>query len=230
MPLAEAPKRRWDAERYHGRYNRYPFTEVVSFVLQHYGALAEPSKVRVLDLGCGGAHHLAFLAQEGFDYYGIDGAAEAIDLASRRLKEAGFRTDTLTQGTFERMPYPTDFFDCVIDRGSLTCNRLAELPTFIAEVHRVLKPGGRLFSMLLHQSSTATIGARALGEGDFTDFSGRLAGAGVLHFTNATEAQTLFGAFHIDDIELIQRTSEYGPAGNQAVVAWTVVTCQKPLR
>lgn len=227
MPSASVEKNVWDARRYHGRDNRYPFTEVVSFVMRRFGGAADRSAVRILDLGCGSAHHLMFLAQEGFAYYGIDGSADSIALAARRLAAAGHRTQTLTTGTFDRLPYHDGFFDCVIDRGSLTCNRGAGLPALIAEVHRILKPGGRLFSMLLHEAGTARLEGQPLGGGDYANFSGRLEGAGVLHFTNASEAQSLFAAFQIDDIELIHRASEYPRSGNQSVVAWTVVTCRK---
>lgn len=217
----------WNRQHYYGRYNKYPFTEVVSFVMRAYGAVPDRSKVRILDLGCGGAHHLLFLAQEGFDYHGIDGASESVEIARYRLSESGFKTDTLVCGTFGRTPYPDDFFDCVIDRGSLVCNRLSDLPALIAEMRRILKPGGRFFSMILNEASTAKERVTSLGDNDYTDFQGRLKGAGVLHFTNAAEARRLFSAFNIEDIELILRKSEYSPSGNKDITAWTVITCSK---
>jgi len=220
-------ERDWNAEQYHGRHNRYPFTEVVSFVMRVYGSAPDRSKIRILDLGFGGAHHLLFLAQEGFDYYGIDGATESLEIASRVLGRGGFRTNTLSLGTFDKTPYEDDFFDCLLDRGSLVCNRLADLPALISEIRRILKPGGRLFSMILHEASTVKEEARALGNGDYMDFPGRLHEAGILHFTNASEAGKLFSAFEIEDIELILRRSEYPPAGNRTVTAWTVITCRK---
>ena len=120
MPSGSLQRNEWDTRHYHGRDNRYPFTEVVSFVMRSYGGAADRSAVRILDLGCGSAHHLVFLAQEGFDYYGIDGSGESIELAARRLTKAGYHTRTLACGTFNRLPYEEGFFDCVIDRGSLT--------------------------------------------------------------------------------------------------------------
>jgi SAM-dependent methyltransferase len=221
------PHVRWDTQQYHGRYNKYPFTEVVSFVMRAYGSAPDRAQVRILDLGCGGAHHLLFLASEGFDYYGIDGSEESIHIATQRLGDNGFRTDTLACGTFEQLPYDEAFFDCVIDRGSLTCNRLEELPPLLAQVRRILKPGGRLFSLMLNDTSTLQQGATPLGRGDFTNLPGRLQRAGALHFTNAEEARGLFRDFTIEDIELIQRRSEHTPSGNRLVVAWTAITCRK---
>jgi SAM-dependent methyltransferase len=222
-----AKKTQWDKRYYHGRYNRYPFTEVVSFVMRNFGGAPDRSKVRVLDLGYGGGHHLMLLAQEGFDYFGVDGASGSIQIATRRLAEVGLKARNLAVATFDHLPYPDGFFDAVIDRGSLVCNRLAELPPLIEEVRRTLKPGGMFFSMILHESCTSKNDARALGDNDYTDFGGRLKDAGVLHFTNAREARKLFGAFHLVDIERTTTKSEYPPAGNKTVIAWTLVTCRK---
>ena len=106
-------------------------------------------------------------------------------------------------------------------------DQLPDMQAIIAEVGRILKPGGRLFSMILNEASTAKDTARRLANNDYTDFSGRLQGAGVLHFTNAAEVEKLFSAFVIDDIELILRKSQYPPSANKNVNAWTVVACRK---
>jgi len=216
----------WDTRKYHGRANRYPFTEVVAFVMRTFGK-TNRSDVRILDLGFGGGHHLSFLAREGFDYYGIDGSDESLNIATEQLESVGFRTDTLTVGTFDDMPYDTDFFDCVIDRGSLVCNYLADLPPLIEETRRVLKPGGYLFSMILNEQSTVKDSARALGNSDYTEFQGRLEEAGVLHFTNASELRRLFAAFTIEDIELWLRRSEFLEPGRSLTTAWSILTCRK---
>ena len=217
----------WDKRRYHGRYNKYPFTDVVAFMMRTFGEYQDRGALRVLDLGCGGAHHLRFLAEEGFDYYGIDGAQEAINIATERLGGLGHRTDNLSVGTFENLPYEDNFFDGLIDRSSIMFNRLDNIPPLIAEARRVLRPGGWLFSMMLNEQSSSKNAARALGNNDFTDMQGRLAGAGVTHYTNAAEARELFSEFHIKNIELSMQSTEYSDDGNSNIVAWTLVTCQK---
>lgn len=220
-------KTNWDKRRYHGRYNKYPFTDVVTFIMRTFGPSQDRSALRILDLGCGGAHHLRFLAEEGFDYYGIDGAREAIDIATKRLRDLGQPTDTLSVGTFENLPYEDNFFDGLIDRSSIMFNRLDEIPLLIAEARRVLRPGGWLFSMMLNERSSSKDSARALGNNDFTDMKCRLAGAGVTHYTNVTEARKLFSEFHIKSIELSVQGTEYSDDGSSNIVAWTLVTCQK---
>lgn len=217
----------WDNRKYHGRYNKWPFIEVVSFVMRHFGSVPDRSTVKILDLGCGGAHHLLFLAREGFNYYGVDGAPESIQIARAALEDNGFEPRNLECACFDKLPYADDTFDAVIDRGALVCNTLADLPPLIEEARRVLKPGGLMFSSILNVNSTHQLKARALGNNDYTDFPGRLTGAGVLHFTSAEEARQLFSKFTIKDIELTLRKSEFEGSANPDTVAWTHVTCAK---
>ncbi len=219
----------WDKRYYHGRYNRYPFTEVVSFMMGGYAKVPDRNKVKVLDLGCGGAHHLMFLAQEGFDYHGVDGAQESVDIASQRLSDAGFPTDTIVKATFDALPYEADTMDAVIDRGAITCNNKADIPALLTEVRRVLKPGGRFFSTILNIESSAKNGAKDLGDGDFTGCDNRLEDAGVLHFTTSDEARELFSGagFTVEKIERSVTTTDYAEDGNTPVVAWNFITCRK---
>ena len=220
-------KRDWDKEHYHGRSNMYPFTEVVSFVMDKFSHTEDRSKVRIIDLGCGGANHLLFLAQEGFDYYGVDGADQAINIASERLEARGFEARNLAVSSFDELPYEDNFFDCVIDRGSLVCNGLSDLPRIINELHRICKPGGYCFSMILNEASTSKDKAEHLGNSDYTRFEGRLEGAGIYHYTNADEAQKLFSRFTIEDIQLMFSKSEFLPSGNKEMFAWTSVIGMK---
>ena len=71
----------WDKNYLNGRFNRYPYDRVVSFILNNFSSGNRSTK-RILDLGCGGGNHIKFLAEEGFNYYGIDGSEESIRLST----------------------------------------------------------------------------------------------------------------------------------------------------
>lgn len=227
MDLMDEKYAKWDAQNYRGWNNRYPFTEVVSFVLRRFGGATERKEIRVLDMGCGGGHHLVFLAREGFDYYGIDGAAKGLAIAKERLAQNGFATDNLILGTFDQLPYESDFFDCVIDRGALVCNRKRDLDKPLEEVYRVMKPGAKLYSTIIEEQSSEKNTAEHLGDGDYTNFSGHLSGAGVLHFTNAAEIPELFHRFKVEDAILNVSRSVFPAAGNPEVSSWITVYCSK---
>jgi SAM-dependent methyltransferase len=217
----------WNQRSFRGTWNRYPFTDVVSFVLGRYGSAPDRSKVSVLDLGCGGGSHLMFLAAEGFDFHGVDGNAESVMRANERLRGAGHAADRALVADFLRLPYDAGRFDVVIDRGALTCNRGTELPALIAEIYRVMKPGAAIFSMLLHESSASAAGGRDAGGNDYVDFPGDLSGAGLLHFTNAEEAQRLFSTFTIDSIERQATMADIPGRDRSVLAAWTVVVARK---
>ena len=223
----EFKKPGWDEQYYHGWTNRYPFTDVVSFIMQNFSHVSPRRSARILDLGCGGAHHLTFLAQEAFEYHGVDGSTKALQIAHDRLREKSFPTENVIHATFDRLPYPDDYFDAVIDRGALVCNRGSEIRELLVEVRRVMKPGGKMLSTIIHEDDTSRVGATDLGGGDFTGFPGRLKDAGVLHFTNSKDAESLFSIFSIHDIQLQKSRSAYPPAGNEAVSAWMLITCSK---
>lgn len=201
--------------------------EVVAFVFRKFADSPDRKSVRILDLGCGGGNHLLFLAQEGYAYYGVDGADEAVEVSKARLSQAGFSSERISRATFESLPFEPDFFDAVIDRGSLTCNRLADLPPLYREVERILKPGGYLFTALLNVRHSARDNATHLGDNDYTDFGGRLEGAGVLHFTDTQEAKTLVSDFDVESVRLLVDEEIFPGDGANRTVAWTFVVCAK---
>lgn len=213
----------WNTRSFHGTYNRYPFTEIVSFILSNFGGM-DRSKFTVLDLGCGGGAHLEFLAAEGFDYYGVDGNEDSVNRANERLKERGFRGDRAIAADFEKLPYSSGFFDVVLDRGAITCNKATEIPPLLAEIKRVMKPRAKLFSMMLDVLGAPAAGGRHVGNGDFTDFPGRLAGAGLLHFTSPVEAMELFSTFKIESVQRLTRTLDLPISAAPIAESWVVVT------
>jgi ubiquinone/menaquinone biosynthesis C-methylase UbiE len=216
---------RWNQRYYHGWKNKYPFTDIVSLVFNHFGGAQPRKKIRILDLGCGGGHHLLFLAKEGFTYHGIDGSSRAIQLAKSRLKKEGYSTSHVIQGLFEDMPYPENFFDCILDRGALVCNRCREISVILEKLHKVLKSGGILHSQYFHVSDFNRQAARSLGQGDYTGFRGRLRQAGILHFVTERSLKGLFSQFKLLDITKISSESLFAYPQRKSV--WLTATCRK---
>jgi len=105
---------------------------------------------RVLEIGVGlGADHQRFAAA-GADLYGIDLTERAIEHTHRRLLLFGL-SSTLAVGDAERLDFPDQNFDLVYSWGVL--HHSPDSPKAIAEVYRVLKPGGQAKVMIYHKWS-----------------------------------------------------------------------------
>ena len=133
--------------RSRARWGRYPAEELVRFMAAYYYDAPERSEVRVLEIGCGpGSGASWFVAREGFSLSGIDASATAIEKSRQRFAEEGLRGE-FRQGDIASLPWRDAVFDVVLDFACLSCNTENETAAIIAEIHRVLKPGGRHFSI-----------------------------------------------------------------------------------
>jgi len=99
----------------------------------------------VLDLGSGAGIDVLLSAKrvgpEGFAY-GIDMTDEMLDLARKHQTEAGAENVEFRKGTIEDIPLDGEAVDVVI--SNCVINLSADKPAVLAEMYRVLKPGGRL--------------------------------------------------------------------------------------
>ncbi|KAJ3338079.1 hypothetical protein HDU93_010015 [Gonapodya sp. JEL0774] len=113
-------------------------------------AEGDPSKApsRVLDLCCGQGRHLLFLAQEypHLHLHGHDQSSYLINLARERATHTvSTHNARFTVGDSRRIPYPNSAFDCVLVMGNSFGYHAEdeEDARVLAEIHRVMAPGGR---------------------------------------------------------------------------------------
>jgi ubiquinone/menaquinone biosynthesis C-methylase UbiE len=100
---------------------------------------------RVLDLGCGAGRHIVYLAQRGFEVYGLDSSDEALDMAREALAKVGLRAQLTTASMFDKLPYPDGFFDAIVCTKALNHGTIESIRKTILEMERVLDLGGMLF-------------------------------------------------------------------------------------
>jgi len=100
---------------------------------------------RVLDLGSGGGIDVLLSARRvgetGFAY-GVDMTDEMLELARANQARAGLINVKFLKGTIENVPLPDASVDVVI--SNCVINLSTDKPAVIAEMFRVLTPGGRL--------------------------------------------------------------------------------------
>jgi SAM-dependent methyltransferase len=104
----------------------------------------------VLDYGCGNGYVLAQYARNGATVSGVDVTEAAIELAKARFALLG-REGTFVQNDGETIPFEDGVFDVACSMGVL--HHIPDPAPVVAELHRVLKPGGRLIVMLYNRDS-----------------------------------------------------------------------------
>jgi tellurite methyltransferase len=107
--------------------------------------------MRVLDAGCGYGRNLVYLLREGCEIFALD--ADAAGVEHVRQLSASLRTglpaENFQVGVIEQMPFPDGFADVVICNSVLHFARDdRHFNAMLAELWRVLRPGGMLFCRL----------------------------------------------------------------------------------
>ncbi len=114
---------------------------------------------KVLDVGCGtGTLAIALKSSVGTgEVHGIDASPEMIEVAKEKAAKAGSDID-FQVALIEAIPFPDATFDLVT--SSLMLHHLPEdlKRTGLAEIRRVLKPGGRFMAMDFAAHSHSPLG------------------------------------------------------------------------
>ncbi len=93
----------------------------------------------VLDFGCGAGRLAGWFQERGAGYSGVDLSSEMLALARRQYPDADFhRLDAAA------LPFPAERFDVAVSVTVLHHNPYETQRTLIAELLRVLRPGGLL--------------------------------------------------------------------------------------
>jgi len=144
----------WEEEIYSKgmALNKYPYGELVSVLFQALKYLDDGGKrCRVLEIGCGGGNNLWFMAELGFDVYGIDGSESALKAAERLFKDRGLEGE-FKKAYFEELPFSDGYFDIVIDRGGTVCCDYCGVKRAWEEGGRVLRKDGVFISFMLNEN------------------------------------------------------------------------------
>lgn len=112
-----------------------------------------------LDAGCGTGRYLQLLESRG-------ATATGLDLSAPMLAQARFKNARLVRARIEALPFGARSFDVVV--SGLALGDVSGLAPAVAELSRVLRPGGRLIYSVVHPSGAAKGWARTF------EVSGRL--------------------------------------------------------
>lgn len=121
---------------------------------------------RVLDIACGTGNHsrrFAKAAPRGV-VVGLDLSAAMLEEAGRRAREAEIRNVFFVRGDATSLPFEDDAFD-VLSCGA-GMHLISPLSKALGEMHRVLRPGGKLVASAPRRSERGLLGTIARGSGE----------------------------------------------------------------
>lgn len=141
--MAIAPSVGLYKKDYFGDFDWYKFQ-----LMQNY---LPKEKVKFLDVGSGSGFFLRILKKHGYDYdyTGLDFSEEQIELA----KKEG--TTVLKADLNDTLPLDDNSFDIIL--ASEIIEHIYDTDKFLEELHRLLKPGGKL---ILTTPNIASLGER----------------------------------------------------------------------
>jgi len=129
------------------RYDSAWFVTLCQLPLWHRTVVealrTEIDSVDILDVGCGTGLLLADLARSGAtSLAGFDLAPKILDVARENLSPTGIGADLRAGDAEEPLPWASESFDVATLTGAL--HHFYRPHDALAEIHRVLRPGGRL--------------------------------------------------------------------------------------
>ena len=147
LALLEAERANWwrseNFDRWKDLYvSEYARGRYVLDTLATYVPGFDLAGLRVLDIGCGDAGVLIYLAERGARTAGIEASEKSLARAQVRAEEHGVEVD-LRSARAEQLPFPDAAFDLVILDNVL--EHVDDPARTLEEIHRVLAPGGILY-------------------------------------------------------------------------------------
>jgi SAM-dependent methyltransferase len=135
----------WDAKFAAGDHyaTDRPFDGLVAVI----DDLRARSLARVADLGCGDGRNLALLKSVTPRTVGLDFAEQALHQVRRRPDIAGAPLG-LVRGDIGRLPFRSASLDAAVSVWTMNHGADADIRRYIAEMARILRPGGVVFASI----------------------------------------------------------------------------------
>jgi cyclopropane fatty-acyl-phospholipid synthase-like methyltransferase len=212
----EKSKDLWRKLHEEARYRpKYPSEVVVQYVFRNF---KRDGQTKVLDLGCGAGRHVVFMAQENIVPFGMDFSKEGIRHTRERLAQAGYPQyqENCVWGGVTKIPFEDGFFDGLVCYGVLYYLNYSGIKETVAEIKRVLKPGGKAFIYVRsiedyrYDESKQIPGEEhtIIIEEENKNHCASSENGMLMHFFTEEELRELFKEFHKVEIDYLKETFE----------------------
>lgn len=182
-----------------GFYSTWLFPRILDRVMQqkemtpYRERIGRAAAGRILDVDVGSGLSLAFYGSRAQCVYGVDPSAELLQFAHERAREASVPVQLL-QGSAEALPLENESVETVVT--TFTLCTVADTTTALAEIRRVLKPGGAL---LFAEHGRAPHASVAWWQDRLTPLWRRVAGG--CHLNRKPDSLLELAGFRIDALE-----------------------------
>jgi tellurite methyltransferase len=180
----------------HGRADWLtPEPDVAAFAAR----LATGGALKVLDLGCGVGRHALAYARLGLDVTAVDMAEQGLSELRRASLEEGLTIATQVAAMTE-LPFETGSFDHVLSFNVIYHGDPLIVRAAIAEIARVLKPGGSYQGTMLSKRNVKYGKGEEVAPDTFVDAAIDPDDSDKIHphfYCNAAELVDLFAEFEL---------------------------------
>jgi SAM-dependent methyltransferase len=157
-----------------------------------------------LDLGCGAGNYAVWLASRGFRVTGLDVSGQAIAMAERLADARGVACRFLQADLTAAIPDDlAGSFDFAYDWEVLHHVFPVDRPRYAANVHRLLRPGGRYLSVCFSEADAPAFG----GDGKWC----RTPLGTLLYLSSEQEIEALVSPlFRVEELRTVEIDGRHG--------------------
>lgn len=166
--------------------------------------LAPQQGEHILDLGCGDGQLTARIAPSGAKVVGLDASPQMAAAARTRGIE-------VEEGNAESLPFADAAFDAVFSNAAL--HWVHDQEAMLAEVHRVLKPGGRFVAEMGGMGNIAAIRVALMAVMSRHGYDGREDNVNYYPTPDAYSRRLERNGFKVKRIALIPRPTPLADGG-----------------
>lgn len=179
--------------------NRFPFSEVVSFVFQNYPA--DKLNVMALDVGCGSGVHSELLSQFGASVTAFDPSPQSVAYAKKTYRSSNIAFQAAGLGDVNLKGQK---FDMVIDRLSSSHVSVPRIVEFYQNLKDKLNSGAKLYWQGFSWDNTGRQFGEDQENGSFDDFtSGIFQPLGRTAFVKEADIHEIFEGYKISILRKI---------------------------